>query len=472
MGDGTISMANGLGIKAVDSHEIHRKTRAQAPTHQNFSLIDALNLSSSATHGVANPPRVADPHNPLDLNPNQASTHMIAPTKTGDFHPRESGMHLFSNPNQATNRLESEERLSKIVASLEAEMKSSGAKTEGFKTVTVGFTPSRPDLIHDRDKPFFVEALNKDRTSEAASSSFSPTDENLKVRISEIVVPIGDSECNAMVVTSDSPIIDPNPKQDLEPLLTVPPPVLTNPFHLLEEGDKVEDDNSDSPLTPTPSDLNLLPNFIASYGGEIQSVSHIHSSLKEFRTLSGLAPCPGKRNVFFSGVSSTNKLAILEVLGFTEGALPVRYLGVPLLSSKLQYKDSQRYGSRIMYDSGIPDGGLVSAVIRGNNWAMPISQTCELIELRKSISTLAHPFDHKFTVHSLTHWLLIFDDKRSAAISITYVLFCFIGWAGLVRPSFQSPSRGSSLPRNNPPASTALALLQSAIDEVSFSRTL
>lgn len=70
-----------------------------------------------------------------------------------------------------------------------------------------------------------------------------------------------------MVVTSDSPIIDPNPKQDLEPLLTVPPPVLTNPFHLLEEGDKVEDDNSDSPLTPTPSDLNLLPNFIAFYGG-------------------------------------------------------------------------------------------------------------------------------------------------------------------------------------------------------------
>lgn len=70
MGDGTISMANGLGIKAVDSHEIRRKTRAPAPTHQNFSLIDALNLSSSASHGVANPPRVADPHNPLNLNPN------------------------------------------------------------------------------------------------------------------------------------------------------------------------------------------------------------------------------------------------------------------------------------------------------------------------------------------------------------------------------------------------------------------
>lgn len=42
-----------------------------------------------------------------------------------------------------------------------------GAKTEGFKIVTVGFTPSRPDLIHDRDKPFFVEAPNKDRASEA-----------------------------------------------------------------------------------------------------------------------------------------------------------------------------------------------------------------------------------------------------------------------------------------------------------------
>lgn len=39
--------------------------------------------------------------------------------------------------------------------------------------------------------------------------------------------------------------------------------------------------------------------------------------------------------------------------------------------------------------------------------------------------------DHNFMAHSLTHWLLIFDDKLSAAISITYVLFFFI-WVGWI----------------------------------------
>ncbi|KAG5557726.1 hypothetical protein RHGRI_007844 [Rhododendron griersonianum] len=37
-----------------------------------FSQLGVVNQSYSASHGFANPPRVADPHNPLDLNPNQA----------------------------------------------------------------------------------------------------------------------------------------------------------------------------------------------------------------------------------------------------------------------------------------------------------------------------------------------------------------------------------------------------------------
>jgi hypothetical protein len=57
--------------------------------------------------------------------------------------------------------------------------------------------------------------------------------------------------------------------------------------------------------------------------GDLSSIKHIHDSLVEFESLSGLSPSPGKSNIFFSGVSPSTKLAILDVLGFKEGNLPV-----------------------------------------------------------------------------------------------------------------------------------------------------
>ncbi|XP_022869365.1 uncharacterized protein LOC111388792 [Olea europaea var. sylvestris] len=52
--------------------------------------------------------------------------------------------------------------------------------------------------------------------------------------------------------------------------------------------------------------------------------------------LSGLIPNPDKSNLFASGVSSYLKDQLLDVLGYKEGVLPVRYLGVPLISTKLR----------------------------------------------------------------------------------------------------------------------------------------
>lgn len=73
--------------------------------------------------------------------------------------------------------------------------------------------------------------------------------------------------------------------------------------------------------------------------GDLTSVIHIQDALTEFQALSGLAPSPGKSSIFFSGVSFNSRLAILNVLGFQEGTLPVRYLGVPLISTKLKASD-------------------------------------------------------------------------------------------------------------------------------------
>ncbi|KAH7836205.1 hypothetical protein Vadar_033678 [Vaccinium darrowii] len=73
--------------------------------------------------------------------------------------------------------------------------------------------------------------------------------------------------------------------------------------------------------------------------GDVNSVKHIQNSLSEFESLSGLSPSPGKSSIFFSGVQHSTRIEILQLLDFKEGTLPVRYLGVPLLSSKLRYMD-------------------------------------------------------------------------------------------------------------------------------------
>ncbi|GFZ12923.1 violaxanthin de-epoxidase-like protein [Actinidia rufa] len=73
--------------------------------------------------------------------------------------------------------------------------------------------------------------------------------------------------------------------------------------------------------------------------GDTTSVGLIKEALTELENLSGLSPNLGKSSVFFSGVMETQKKAILDILGFREGKMPVRYLGLALLTSKLKYSD-------------------------------------------------------------------------------------------------------------------------------------
>ncbi|KAG5552985.1 hypothetical protein RHGRI_010970 [Rhododendron griersonianum] len=47
MGDGTISMADGIGIRAVDSNELRRKIRGPTSTHQNLSNSKSISHEST-----------------------------------------------------------------------------------------------------------------------------------------------------------------------------------------------------------------------------------------------------------------------------------------------------------------------------------------------------------------------------------------------------------------------------------------
>ncbi|XP_021979867.1 uncharacterized protein LOC110875989 [Helianthus annuus] len=75
--------------------------------------------------------------------------------------------------------------------------------------------------------------------------------------------------------------------------------------------------------------------------GDVVSVRKIKKALEIFTNISGLAPSPAKSTVFFCNVPPSIRQEILDIMPFQEGSLPVRYLGVPLISSRLLYKDCE-----------------------------------------------------------------------------------------------------------------------------------
>ncbi|XP_021971338.1 uncharacterized protein LOC110866498 [Helianthus annuus] len=73
--------------------------------------------------------------------------------------------------------------------------------------------------------------------------------------------------------------------------------------------------------------------------GDMGSVQLIQSVLGKFTSVSGLVPSLPKSTIFFCNVPSDVKSNILSLLPFREGSLPVRYLGVPLISTRLSFRD-------------------------------------------------------------------------------------------------------------------------------------
>ncbi|GJX32451.1 hypothetical protein Tco_0242306 [Tanacetum coccineum] len=78
--------------------------------------------------------------------------------------------------------------------------------------------------------------------------------------------------------------------------------------------------------------------FLFAYG-DVHSASIIKEALEEFKGASGLTPSLPKSTAYFYNVLNHVKLSILQILPFEEGKLPVKYLGVPLVSSRLLIRD-------------------------------------------------------------------------------------------------------------------------------------
>nr|GEU61658.1 hypothetical protein [Tanacetum cinerariifolium] len=78
--------------------------------------------------------------------------------------------------------------------------------------------------------------------------------------------------------------------------------------------------------------------FLFSHGDD-KSAKVIMEALDEFKLTSGLVPSLPKSTTYFCNVLNCTKQAILQIMPFEEGRLPVKYLGVPLVPSRLIYKD-------------------------------------------------------------------------------------------------------------------------------------
>ncbi|GJT80580.1 RNA-directed DNA polymerase, eukaryota, reverse transcriptase zinc-binding domain protein [Tanacetum coccineum] len=73
--------------------------------------------------------------------------------------------------------------------------------------------------------------------------------------------------------------------------------------------------------------------------GDTTSVKVIKSALEDFSKVSGLHPNLGKSTIFCGSMDKCSIENIINILPFKKGKLPVRYLGVPLVSKSIGVKD-------------------------------------------------------------------------------------------------------------------------------------
>ncbi|XP_043717558.1 uncharacterized protein LOC122665470 [Telopea speciosissima] len=73
--------------------------------------------------------------------------------------------------------------------------------------------------------------------------------------------------------------------------------------------------------------------------GNRDSILASLGGLDEFAALSGFQLNRSKSSIILGGLTQTSSLELLDLTGFSETKLPIRYLGVPLVSGRLSMKD-------------------------------------------------------------------------------------------------------------------------------------
>lgn len=95
---------------------------------------------------------------------------------------------------------------------------------------------------------------------------------------------------------------------------------------------------------PTYQKLNLThlcfaDDLLVFADGTRRSIEGIMDVFNMFGQFSGLNISLEKSTLYLAGVSELNKEAILDQFPFSTGTLPVRYLGLPLLTKRMTVND-------------------------------------------------------------------------------------------------------------------------------------
>ncbi|KAL0295479.1 UNVERIFIED_CONTAM: putative ribonuclease H protein [Sesamum radiatum] len=97
--------------------------------------------------------------------------------------------------------------------------------------------------------------------------------------------------------------------------------------------------------------LSFTDDLLLFCKADLHSVSVLKAGLMEFKQLSGLQANAQKSQIITSKAAAQQQSQIQEIMGFSIGSLPIKYLGVPLTSSKLTMADCnpliQKIESRI-----------------------------------------------------------------------------------------------------------------------------
>lgn len=90
---------------------------------------------------------------------------------------------------------------------------------------------------------------------------------------------------------------------------------------------------------PVVTHLFFANDLLVFMKGNVQYARSLANTFTTFSNRTGLVVNNTKINIFMSSVDPTSSISIKSVLGFEVGALPVRYLGLPLLSTRLSHSD-------------------------------------------------------------------------------------------------------------------------------------
>ncbi|XP_071719190.1 uncharacterized protein [Rutidosis leptorrhynchoides] len=135
---------------------------------------------------------------------------------------------------------------------------------------------------------------------------------------------------------------------------------------------------------------------------------------------SGLVPSMPKSKAFFANVRQSLKDQIMDILPFEEGSLLVKYLGVPLISSRLYYRDC-----KVLVDNSVfilPSATLneIEALMRGFLWCQG---TFKKVKQKLSGKTYVYQkpkMDHSYKLAGQNFWNV--DTTSSASWSWRKIL--------------------------------------------------